>query len=172
MANPKSRPNTQTIRPVNNKLCPSTPPKNLTADRSGNFRLASPPSCDWPKVGDANNINPASAEAGLSRWRKREPREACTRAFVLFLKNRLMIGAAAQKTSRLINEISDSSTLEIILSDSSKKWREYVCPRLRLNTLKQANSLPKCSPDTPEPTASAYRNGVLLPICVETVQRR
>jgi hypothetical protein len=83
----------------------------------------------------------------------------------------LIIGAAAQKNSRLINEISDSSTLEIILSDTSKKWREYVYWRLQQNALKQTNSLPECPLDTPAPTTSAYRNGVLLPICGETVQR-
>src|SRR6266850_3106772 len=130
MANPKSRPKTQTISPVNNKVCPSTPPKNLTDDRSGSFRLASPPSCDWAKAGDAKSSNPATAAAGLSSGRKREAREDRAPAFVLLLTNCLINGTAAQKTSRLINGISDSSTLEIILSDSSKKWREYICPRL------------------------------------------
>src|ERR1019366_9072392 len=45
MASPKSRPRPQKMRPIDKSLWPSMPQK-LTEERSGNFRLASPPTSE------------------------------------------------------------------------------------------------------------------------------
>src|SRR6266550_972429 len=62
MVNPKPRPSKQNRIPIKSKRCPSKP-RNVTCERSGSLRLASPPTSPaWAKATDARL---STANAGV-----------------------------------------------------------------------------------------------------------
>src|SRR5581483_2782864 len=76
MASPNSRPRTQKAMPIRSKLWPLMRPRNCTDDKSGSFRLASPPALDEGCDSAFVALRTISAETAAPIFAKRQPRDA------------------------------------------------------------------------------------------------
>src|SRR5215467_577218 len=75
MASPNARPKIQNRIPISSSLCPSIESlRKLTEDKSGSFRLASPPSVGWARAAVAPVTAKANAPAKVLA--KRHPWDA------------------------------------------------------------------------------------------------
>src|SRR5256885_4116612 len=110
MVKPKPRPSRQNRIPNKSSLCPSTP-RNVTCERSGSLRLASPPTSPaWAKAADARL---STANAGVRILANRHALDAT-------LASQKRMGSSRDENFNQDDHVSrDNSPSHSTLSDST-----------------------------------------------------